>query len=51
MKKDASKILRSEIKNKLNKKGIEVQTPMELKAKKTIFLRRLDKHVGQHSSQ
>ena len=46
-----SKILRSEIKDKLLKKGIQVQTPMEMKAKKTIFLRRLDRHVGQHSSQ
>ena len=30
------------------KKGIEVQTHIELKARRSVFLRRLDRHVGIH---
>ena len=49
--KDGNKLLKTEIKNKLKQKGIEVQTPIEMKAKRTLFMRRLDKHVGDHSKE
>ena len=49
--KDGNRLLKPEIKNKLRQKGIEVQIPMEMKAKRTLFLRRLDRHVGEHSKE
>ena len=48
---DANKMLKTETREKLRRKGIEVQVPMELKSKKTVFLRRLDKYVGQHTKE
>ena len=49
--KNGNKLLKQEIKNKLKLKGIEVQIPMEMKARRTIFMRRLDKHVGEHTKE
>ena len=49
--KDGNKLLKQETKNKLKQKGIEIQTPIEMKAKRTIFMRRLDKHVEEHSKE
>ena len=49
--KDVSKLLKPEIKDKLKKKGIEVQMPLEMKARSSVFLRRLDKHVGDHTKE
>ena len=49
--KNGNKLLKTEIKSKLKEKGIEVQTPVEMKARRTIFMRRLDKHVGEHSKE
>ena len=49
--KEANVLLRKDTREKLKKKGIEVQIPMEIKARKTVFLRRLDRHVGQHSKE
>ena len=49
--KDGNKLLKQEVKNKLKQKGIEIQTPIEMKAKRTIFMRKLYKHVGEHSKE
>ena len=49
--KNGNKLLKPEVKNKLKQKGIEVQIPMEMKAKRSLFLRRLDRHVGDHSKE
>ena len=40
--KSANRLLKPESKTKLQKKGVKVQVPMELKAKRTVFMRRLD---------
>ena len=42
--KDTFKLMRTDTKEKLKKEGIEVQTPIELKARRSIFMRRLDRH-------
>ena len=49
--KDANKLLKEETKNKLKRKGIDLQTPIELKARRTVFVRRVDRHVGSHSPE
>ena len=49
--KDAYKLMKGETKVKLNKVGIEVLTPIELKARKSVFVRRLDRHVGSHTRE
>ena len=43
---DAFKLLKTEMMEKLRKKGIEVQIPIEIKAKRSVLLRRLDRHMG-----
>ena len=48
---NANNLLKPVNKEKLKKKGIEVQTPIELKARRTVFMRRLDRHVGQHTAE
>ena len=48
---DANTLLKVETKNKLRKHGIEVQIPQEVRARRTVFLRQLDRFVGAHSAE
>ena len=43
--------MKKDISEKLKKNGLEIQAPPELKAKRSIFMRQLDKHVGQHTAE
>ena len=46
---DANLMLKPDIKEKLRKHGIDIQIPQEVRAKRTVFLRQLDRSVGSHS--
>ena len=48
---EANTLLKTEMKNKLRKHGLEVQIPQEVRAKRTVFLRQLDRSVGAHSAE
>ena len=48
---DAYKLLKNETKTQLRKSGIEVITPIEMKARRSVFVRRLDRHVGGHTGE
>ena len=50
-KKEAAKIMKKDTSEKLKKNGLEIQVPPELKVKRSIFMRQLDKHIGQHTAE
>ena len=47
---DADKLLRSEMTKKFEERGYDLVAPPELRAKKTIFIRKLDRHIGDRNS-
>jgi hypothetical protein len=49
-KKDADKMLTTDSKKKLQDIGYDIVMPMDFRAKRTIFARQLDPHVGSNTS-
>ena len=47
---DGAKILKSENQNKLKIKGVTVTVPPEVRAKRSVFVRRVMPHVGSRSA-
>ena len=43
---DADRLLNSDMTNKSTNKGYDLVAPLELRAKKTILIRKLDRHIG-----
>ena len=48
---DADKLLRSEMAKKFETKGYNLVAPPELRAKKTVFIRQLDRHIESRDSE
>ena len=48
---DGYRLLKNDTKDKLRKSGIEVTTLIELKARRSVFFRRLDRDGGGHSKE
>ena len=48
---DADRLLNSDMTKKFDNKGYDLVAPPELRAKKTVFIRKLDKHIGARDGQ